>query len=368
MKILMTTDNLGGVWTFSTDLAKGLKKYGIEVVLAITGTPLTFAQKEKLEGVEYFFEPFHQEWMDNAWEDMEMAGQWLMKINKLVSPDLVHLNTYSWGKLDWNVPVVMTLHSCVLSWWEAVKKEPAPEKWSVYKQHVASGMQAADVLTAPSRTMLRAAETHYGPFSNAKVIYNGRNGSRFTQAEKESFVFSMGRLWDEAKNIRLLVEAAKNIRYPIYIAGDQPPELPVEQAENIYFTGLLNQEEIAGWLSKAAVYALPVRYEPFGYTFLEAAFAGCALVGGNIRSMHEIWGDAMLYTDPDDPEQLAEAINHLLENEEKRNRLSTASFPKAHERYTLGRMLEQYEALYREAAMAYQYSTVEAGRTIKFNK
>ena len=366
MKILMTTDNLGGVWTFSTDMAQGLKKLGIEVVLAITGNPLSFTQKEKLEGVEYFFYPFRQEWMDDAWEDVEMAGRWLTEINELVRPDLVHLNTYSWGNLNWDVPVVMTLHSCVLSWWEAVKKEPAPEKWSFYKENVASGMYAADVLTAPSRTMLKAAEAHYGPFSNARVIYNGRESSQFAKAEKEPFVFSMGRLWDDAKNIRRLLEAAKDIRHAVYIAGDQPPELPAEQPGNVHFTGLLNQKEIAGWLSKAAVYALPVRYEPFGYTFLEAAFAGCALVGGNIRSMHEIWGDdAMLFADPDDPGQLAKLINHLFENEEEINRLSAASLQKAQNQYSLEKMLEEYKELYWEARMAFQHSTVEAGQTCK---
>jgi glycogen synthase len=39
MKVLMTTDNIGGVWTYALAMAHGLKKHGVEVVLAVIGNP-----------------------------------------------------------------------------------------------------------------------------------------------------------------------------------------------------------------------------------------------------------------------------------------------------------------------------------------
>ena len=342
----MTTDNLGGVWTFSTDLAKGLKRFGMEVILAVTGSPLSVSQKEELGGISWHFKPFRQEWMDDPWADIEAGGRWLMQLQERVCPDVVHLNACTWGNLDWRVPVIMTLHSCVLSWWEAVKKEAAPETWSLYREKVTGGIQAADMLTAPGFTMLQAAEKFYGPFRNKKVIYNGCDGSVFKKAEKQPFVFSMGRLWDEAKNINLLIQAARQINYPVYIAGGKMVDDLSGIPDNVCFTGLLSHLEISHWLSRAAVYALPVRYEPFGYTFLEAAFSGCALVGGDIPSMHEIWDEAMVFIDPDDPGKLARAINLLLEDDAERERFSVAAFCRAQERYSLENMQVLYQDLY----------------------
>ncbi len=318
MKILMTTDNIGGVWSYAIDLAKGLKLNGIEVVLAVIGNRLSADQRNELSGIHYYLFMAKQEWMEDPWEDVSAAGEWLMSVKERVKPDIVHLNSYSFGSLNWEIPVVVTIHSCVLSWWQAVKKEQAPVSWNKYHNQVKNGIQSADVVCAPSKTMLLAAEEYYGTFENTAVIYNGRNRQNFRRGKKEKFVFSMGRLWDEAKNSSLIVKAALKTSYSFCMAGEHQPEDFQELPSNIVLLGQLNHEQVSEWLSKAAVYALPAKYEPFGYTFLEAALSGCAIIGGNIPSLHEIWGDAMIYVDPDNPDDLAEAVNHLMENDNKR--------------------------------------------------
>lgn len=349
MRILMTTDNIGGVWTFSTDLAKGLKQMEVDVTLVITGNPLTASQREEIRGTPFYFAPFRQEWMDEPWKDIERAGKWLMEIAAQVRPHVVHLNSYSWGVLDWKCPVVMTVHSCVLSWWQGVRRSSAPECWNTYREKVARGMAAAAMLTAPSSSMLAAAEQFYGPFERRRIIYNGRDPLCFPAGKKEKIVFSMGRLWDEAKNISLLIRAARKISYPVYVAG-QKGSIPDKIPSNVHFTGFLGHEGIARWLSKAAVYALPVRYEPFGYTFLEAAFSGCALIGGDVPTLREIWKDAMVYVDPDNPAALAESVTELMEQGDKRAYLAKAARHRA-ARYTRDAMVGAYRELYREVRL-----------------
>jgi glycogen(starch) synthase len=80
----------------------------------------------------------------------------------------VHLNNFAHGNLPWKKPVVMMVHSCVLSWWKAVKKEQAPENWSNYRELVCRGLQAADLVIAPSAAMLKEAAELYGPFRQTK--------------------------------------------------------------------------------------------------------------------------------------------------------------------------------------------------------
>lgn len=347
MKILMTTDNIGGVWTYAINMARGLKKYGVEVVLAVIGNKLTPYQKEELQDIRYRHFVAKQEWMENPWENVYATGKWLKHFSDIENPDILHLNSYTLGCLDWQVPVVVTLHSCVLSWWEAVKKEPAPGSWSTYHEHVKAGIQSATVVTAPSRFMMEAAEKHYGPFRKKIVIYNGMDISRYRRGEKENIIFSMGRIWDEAKNIGLLIDAARHIPWPVYIAGDNEGYDKDSLPPNVSFLGQLSRQEIAGWLSKSWLYVLPARYEPFGYSFLEAALSGCVLVGGDISSLHEIWKDRMIYTSTSDPFQLAGHIASLFENTWQLNYLSRKSHLYALQAYNNEEMLGGYNKLYR---------------------
>lgn len=64
-------------------------------------------------------------------------------------------------------------HSCVLSWWRAVKKEDAPARYDRYRRAVSSGLRAADIVVAPTRAMLDQLELFYGPLRRSRVIYNG---------------------------------------------------------------------------------------------------------------------------------------------------------------------------------------------------
>ena len=99
-------------------------------------------------------------------------------------------------------------------------------------------------------------------------------------------------------------------------------------------------------MSRAAVYALPARYEPFGLSALEAALSGCALVLGDVESLREVWGDAALYVPPGDAGALAETLNRVIRERELRETLSVAARERA-TRYTPERMVEGYASIYR---------------------
>lgn len=346
MKILLTTDNIGGVWTYSLTLARGLKSRGIDVCLAVIGENLTDYQRGQLRFTMWSSFVSKQEWMDNPWSDIKRAGQWLQNLARDERPDIIHLNSYSFGAMHWKVPVVIAAHSCVLSWWEAVKDEQAPSGWDRYRQSVGEGIRGVDAVVAPGNVMMKSVEKFYRPQRKRFVIFNGAESSGFHVSKKEKFIFSMGRLWDEAKNIKLVIDAAKLIRYPIFIAGEFNSGQSVRLPRNVHFLGRLSPAEISGWLSEAAVYLLPVKYEPFGYTFLEAAFSGCALITGDIPSMREIWGDAAVYADPHNSIALAEAVNDLMKDGQRREMLSAKAREMAFSEYTSEKMTAGYITLY----------------------
>ena len=93
--------------------------------------------------------------------------------------------------------------------------------------------------------------------------------------------------------------------------------------------------------ARAAVFAAPSTYEPFGLAALEAGLAGCALVLGDLPSLREVWGDAALYVDPRDDEALAAAVRVALAQPE----LGEAARERARA-YTPERMARGYLELY----------------------
>ncbi len=365
MKVLMTSDAVGGVWTYALELAGALAEDGVEVVLATMGPPPKQHQRQEaaaLGNVLLECGDFKLEWMEDPWEDVRLAGQWLLELEQAHHPNLIHLNGYAHGTLPWAAPVLMVAHSCVLSWWEAVKGEPIPPQWSRYRHVVASGLASADCVVAPSAQMLEMAQRHYGPLPRTLVIHNARDPARCPAGKKEPLILTAGRMWDEAKNLAALAAIAPELHWPVYVAGSSQADanssgqLPQTgddgsprdelSAGPIRFLGPLPAADLAGWMSRAAIYALPARYEPFGLSILEAALAGCALVLGDIPSLREIWGDAALFIAPDDHDGLRQAINALINDPDRQGALADRAQQRAMA-YTPRRMADAYLAQYR---------------------
>jgi glycogen(starch) synthase len=354
-RVLMTADSVGGVWTYALDLIAALAPYGITVTLAVMGPEMSTAQRESLghlDNVSLIEQPFDLEWEADPWDDVEAARDWLLAIATSLRPDVVHLNGFALGNSPWPCPVIVVGHSCVLSWWEAVRREPAPPQWSRYRDAVRRGLAAADTVVAPTAAMRRALHSHYGPLSGSRVIFNGRSTPVFARHGQEPLVLCAGRLWDDAKNVRALVAAAPEISWPVYLAGALTPpsaeKEPTVPLEHVTCLGPLSREGITDWMARASIYVLPARYEPFGLSALEAAQTGTALVLGGIDSLVEVWGDAAVYVPPDDSHAIAEAVESLIHDGPRRADLARRARERAAE-LTPARMAAGYVDVYRGA-------------------
>lgn len=351
MKLLMTTDTVGGVWQYALELARSLG-HRADIALATMGAPLTDAQAHaaaQLRNVQVFESSYKLEWMQDPWEDVKAFGQWLLELEQQVRPDVIHSNGYAHGALPFRAPIMVVGHSCVVSWWSAVKHEDAPSEWNAYRNAVASGLHEADMVVAPSHTMLAALQHHYGPLrAITKVIYNGRDASVYRPAPKQQFILSAGRVWDEAKNVATLAKVAPDLPWPVCVAGEEKhPDGGKAQADNIVRLGRLDEPALARFFSQAAIYCLPARYEPFGLSAVEAGLAGCALVLGDIPSLREVWGDAAAFVPPDDPLALRRTLLELISSPSLRTDLALKASDRARQ-FTPGMMSDAYMASYRQ--------------------
>ncbi len=400
----MTADCIGGVWTYALDLARGLCGKGVHVVLATMGDLPTAGQRQEAHGIANLTlcpTSFKLEWMPAPWQDVERAGDWLLALEAQFAPDVVHLNGYAHGALAWKAPVLVAAHSCVLSWWQAVKLSPAPVEWQTYKDAVTRGVQNAQTVVAPTQAMLNALAKNYGPPVSSRVIPNGRQADLYRSGSRQPFILTAGRLWDEAKNIDALKQIAPRLSWPIYAAGCpgsdvqngvqtdvqtaseegcKTPACDVKAETSAKWThsepasgllpansfrplGRLTPCQLADWYSRAAIYALPARYEPFGLSALEAALSGCALVLGDIASLREVWGDAALFVPPDDLDALVRALNSLIVSPDLRRQMAQRAYHCA-QQYTSQAMTSAYLDCYARLLPASTHSFVHEAATL----
>lgn len=352
-KVLMTADTVGGVWTYALTLSAALGARGVRVALATMGEPLTHAQAREARGIptlEVFESGFRLEWMKDPWENVALAGEWLMRLEGYIEPDVVHLNGYSHGSLPFAAPAVIVGHSCVLSWWEAVKGASAPAEWDRYRSEVADGLAGASQVAAPTAFMLSSLRRHYDIHAPCRVIPNGSDSSVFRPArDKGEFVFTAGRLWDEAKNAAALEAVAGRIPWPVIAAGPAGhPSGKAFKPGRVKRLGAQSNSQMAELLARASVFALPAFYEPFGLAALEAGLSGAALVLGDIESLRETWDGAAMFVDPRDSLALAEALGRLISDRPLREEYGARARRRALE-YTPERMAGGCIDMYRAA-------------------
>lgn len=357
MHVLITADTVGGVWTYTRELACGLLARGHRVTLVSFGRipPPGQAFWVKHHRLDYHPTAFPLEWMEDARDGIARSIEYLTRIIQAARPDILHFSQFCYGALPHSLPKVVVAHSDVLSWWNAVHGgEPPRSAWLAwYTDTVSHGLSGADAVVAPSRWMLDTLRGFYELPPRCSVIYNGRSEGLFrASTAKSDGVLSVGRLWDEAKQIRLLLE--RRHRVPVRIAGslDHPGRdscgaWQLKLPGNFRFCGEQGEDQMRALYADSATYAATSRYEPFGLAPVEAALSRCALIVNDIPVFRELWGEAAFYFDRNDAASLAGAIRSLSECSSLRRLLGDRAYERARSQFDSARMTTDYETLYR---------------------
>src|SRR3954468_10061359 len=201
LRMLMTTDAIGGVVPYSSDLAAALRSRGSHTMLAVLGPTPAMAQRHEARraGVPLVEHACRLEWMDDAEQEVAMAGDWLLSLERALCPDVLHLNGYSHGALPWRSPVLVVAHSCVRTWWKAVKGGAVPARYDGYTSAVVAGLNRASAVVAPTGAMLSALTREYPLTVPSHVVPNGcaeltPRAPRVTWP-KSPMVLTAGRAW-----------------------------------------------------------------------------------------------------------------------------------------------------------------------------
>lgn len=133
------------------------------------------------------------------------------------------------------------------------------------------------------------------------------------------------------KNIKALIEAYSklNTEVKLVIIGRKgwqyeeilsaPKKFGVDN--KVIFLHEITDEDLPSFYKNAEFFILPSLYEGFGLPVLEAMKYDCPVITSNVSSLPEAGGDAALYVDPKDAEDIAQKMDKLLKDVDLRKSL-----------------------------------------------
>jgi glycosyltransferase involved in cell wall biosynthesis len=133
--------------------------------------------------------------------------------------------------------------------------------------------------------------------------------------------------------------------------GDQRPQLEAFRATSglasrIHLPG--HRADVGDLQAAAHVLVMPSLWEGLPLAILEGMFAGNAVVASNASGIPEAVRDGVdgLLVPPGDVDALAGALHTLLEDAALRKRMGASAAAHARSRFSIRRMMDDYEALY----------------------
>ncbi len=213
--------------------------------------------------------------------------------------------------------------------------------------------KASKVLTISNSSRNDIIKTYKVPEQKVKTIYPGIKQSVSLEPHvyamnelkakyniSDNFVLFVGTL-QPRKNISRLIEAfallleSKKLHaeyqddLQLVIIGKKgwlyeeilnaPQKYGVQ--DKVRFLEGINDDELKIFYKNALCYVLPSLYEGFGLPVVEAMKQGCPVITSNISSMPEAGGDAAIYIDPKDSQDIAQKLTKVINDKELRKTL-----------------------------------------------
>ena len=254
------------------------------------------------------------------------------KVDIFFSPD-------GYCSLKTQVPTLMVMHDLAyVHYPEQIPK--AGRKF--YQKYVPKYLQKAEHIIAVSEAtkadIMRQCEI---PESNISVAYNGCREEFKKEADSkkeilngQAYFYFIGAIHPR-KNVSRIIQAFHSFKkktgqpHQLVLAGRMAWQTDeIEQLLNdsiykdqIHLPGYLNTQDAVQYMRSAFAFVYPSLFEGFGVPVLEALNADVPVISSNVSSLPEVAGDAGLLVDPNSVEEIADAMQKLVENESLRSEL-----------------------------------------------
>lgn len=370
-------DPPGGLQEAIRQICLGTREFGIESEV------LTLSPNPALGGIQL---PEARVWQERSWVapascDLGSLSAFRLFARQAAEADILHFH-FPWPFADLlnmlsvaRRPRVMTYHS------DIVRQRALSILYGPLMRRTLNSMDAV-VATSPAYIRTSPVLQSIVPAGKVQAIPLGIRDCVLEHSAEQSaprvveailghlnlsagrFVLALGVL-RYYKGLHTLIEAATRISCPIVIAGSGPEEGALKAlahslgVSNVIFAGQVSEEEKRDLLAGCALFVLPsqVRSEAFGMVLVEASMFGKPMVCceiGTGTSFVNVDGETGFVVPPESPNNLANAINSLIANEELANKMGKAARVRYQRLFSGEAQGRAYAMLYRQVCERYK--------------
>lgn len=286
-------------------------------------------------------------------------------INKL-NADLIHF-TMPQQPIFYKGRHVTTMHDLTL-----VRVYPGNKNWFVFKLKQIAGKFAYKKVAHTSEHIIAPSQytkNDYAQWANIdpEKITVTLESADVSDQKPEPYASLVGKKYimyvgqqSNYKNLWRLIEAHQTLleTHPdlqlVFVGKPNNNGIKdKEKAEqlgykNIIYTGFVSDGELAWIYKHSAAYVFPSLMEGFGLPALEAMHYDTPVVSSNATCMPEVLGEAALYFDPEDVDEMTSQIKKVLADPALRKKL-IANGKKQLKKYSWERMAQQTLDIYKKS-------------------
>lgn len=231
-------------------------------------------------------------------------------------------------------PVVMCIHDV-----NALKGWSSGIHQLYRKTAVPRSATTADTITTVSEfSKSEIVKNLDVPHSKVDVVYNGVDKAFFTSESEplhglpNNYLLFVGSM-NPRKNLERVVKSYVTVKeqtdvpHKLVIIGPENKNIfksvNIESQDDIITPGFVTEGELKYAYENADVFVFPSLYEGFGLPPLEALACGTPVVASETTSLGEILQEGSIQVDPEDVQDITDAIVQILEDEQLADELAT---------------------------------------------
>lgn len=354
-------DSVGGIEQVIFQLCESGAKLGVD------GQVLTLSTHPTPPVVQLGHHEVHRAKLDIQFASTGFSWSVFKQFRELAAEaDVVNYH-FPWPFMDLvhfasghHKPCVVTYHSDIVRQQHLLK---------LYRPLMNRFLASADRIVAASPNYLHTSDVLQQFKDKTRVIPYGLDKAGYPQPDAERINRWRQRLGDKFflfvgvmryyKGLHILLDALKEVDYPVVIVGAGPLEqaLHAQAAalglRNIHFLGRLDDDDKVALLqlSYAIVFPSHLRSEAFGISLLEGAMYGKPMISSEIgtgTSYINIHNETGLVVPPSDPLAFREAMRTLWDNPVQAAAMGVKAEARYRHLFTADEMGRQWNELYRE--------------------
>ncbi|MCK9477194.1 MAG: glycosyltransferase family 4 protein [Candidatus Muirbacterium halophilum] len=319
------TQRLTGAQRFAVNICLYLKEFSDDFIFVSPKKILHRDIAEKLEVIKVgFFSGY-------LWEQVELP----LYLNKIGNPIL--LNLVNLAPVFYKKNVITLLDIAWLHYPKSVSKKfyyiykfiiPIIIKKSLHIFTISNfclkDISSSFFVSKNKITKIYCGVNHFDCFVQKKMDY---------KTENEKFILAVSSI-QPYKNINNLIEGMKilnkKINIKLYLVGNKNNKVfnkvVIKEYDFVKYTGYVDDETLINYYKNAELFIFPSLFEGFGIPPLEAMSCGCPVLASDLASIPEVCGDAAVYFDPYNIDDIADKIKTVIENEKLQKDLINKGF------------------------------------------